>query len=107
LNTLADAPSQVAAIAVQEVASLSQAGRTALDEQLDYGIENVLVKLTASEILAISESLSRMHSVPAMYDRRVLASCRTAVGRDLIMDEKKLMRIRLAVAVEKRASQAG
>jgi hypothetical protein len=66
---------------------------------LDAGIECVIAKIDATEVSALSDAFVSSLSVPALYDRRVLASCRTALGRDLTMEEKKIMRSRLIARI--------
>ncbi len=70
-----------------------------LEASLDQAIESVLARLDPAQTLAINTALQSSHSVPSQYDRRVLASCRTALGRDLTMEEKKLMRGRFIARV--------
>jgi uncharacterized LabA/DUF88 family protein len=69
-------------------------GNATLEASLDQGIDGVIVKLNLADIADLNKALVGTLSVPALYDRRVLASCRSALGRDLTMDEKKLMRNR-------------
>ena len=69
-------------------------GSATLETSLDQGIDGVIVKLNPADIADLNKALVGTLSVPALYDRRVLASCRSALGRDLTMDEKKLMRNR-------------
>jgi hypothetical protein len=74
-------------------------GNITLEASLDQGIESVIVKLTPTDIADLNKALVGTLSVPALYDRRVLASCRSALGRDLTMDEKKLMRNRFIARI--------
>ncbi len=74
-----------------------------LEASLDQGIENVTSKMNQIELADLNRALSGTLSVPALYDRRVLASCRTALGRDLTMEEKKVMRNRFIAKI--RSSQ--
>jgi uncharacterized LabA/DUF88 family protein len=74
-------------------------GRNGLEMALDAGIECVIAKIDATEVSALSDAFVSSLSVPALYDRRVLASCRTALGRDLTMEEKKIMRSRLIARI--------
>jgi uncharacterized LabA/DUF88 family protein len=69
-------------------------GSATLETSLDQGIDGVIVKLNPADIADLNKEFVGTLSVPALYDRRVLASCRSALGRDLTMDEKKLMRNR-------------
>jgi hypothetical protein len=75
---------------------------TELELQLNDGIQSVLQKLDKEDIAGIAETIERMRSVPAIHDRRVLASCRTSLGRDLTMEEKKTMRVLFTAAVQAR-----
>jgi hypothetical protein len=56
------------------------------------GIEGVLHKLSMEEIKFFSAEVRSASSVPSVIDRKVLASCRTALGRDLTIDERSRMR---------------
>lgn len=74
-------------------------GSATLETSLDQGIDGVIVKLNPADIADLNKALVGTLSVPALYDRRVLASCRSALGRDLTMDEKKLMRNRFITRI--------
>ncbi len=74
--------------------------KTDFEQKIDQGIATLLDPLDKAEILSIKHSLTGTLSVPAIYDRRLLASCRTALGRDLIGDEKKAMRVRFIARVK-------
>jgi hypothetical protein len=74
-----------------------------LEKKLDEGIDTILQPLDKAQIVLIEQALVGTLSVPAVYDRRVLASCRTAIGRDLTMDEKKAMRSRFIATVRELA----
>jgi len=77
-----------------------QAGLEAL---LDTGIESVLARWDTAEISALQNAIANSTAIPAFYDRPLLASCRTAIGHDLDMTEKKVMRARFLARV--RSSQ--
>jgi uncharacterized LabA/DUF88 family protein len=74
-------------------------GSATLETSLDQGIDGVIVKLNPADIADLNKEFVGTLSVPALYDRRVLASCRSALGRDLTMDEKKLMRNRFITRI--------
>ncbi len=70
-----------------------------LEKSLQDGIQNVLQRLSTERLGGLAQAIERTRSVPMVHDRRVLASCRTSLGRDLSMDEKKLMRALLTAAI--------
>ena len=70
-----------------------------LESSFDQGIDNVISQIDSAALTDLAKALVSSLSVPAIYDRRVLASCRTALGRDLTMQEKKSMRIRFIARV--------
>ncbi len=72
-----------------------------IHQELQAGIDSVLHRLTSEETTALQRDLERVRSVPALHDRRILASCRTSLGRDLTMDEKKEMRALLAATLRR------
>jgi hypothetical protein len=80
----------------EEIATSS----AALELELREGIQSVLNTLDSSQIEEIAEAIEKTRSVPAIYDRRLLASCRTSLGRTLSMDEKKQMRVLVLAAVK-------
>jgi uncharacterized LabA/DUF88 family protein len=80
--------------ASQVIASVATPPQSELETKLDQGIASILQTLDQSQMVWIEQALVDTLSVPAVYDRRVLAACRTALGRDLTMEEKKLMRVR-------------
>ena len=67
-------------------------GSGSLLSSLEQGIESVLSRTSPAQMSDLKKALTTSSSVPAIYDGRVLASCRTALGRDLTMEEKKIMR---------------
>lgn len=72
-----------------------------LEESLRSGIDSVLQRLSPEERAGLAQAIERTRSVPMLHDRRVLASCRTSLGRDLTMEEKKVMRAMLIAALNK------
>ena len=111
LKLLAPAPPpQVAPIVTTEIPStlattaavelIAPVTVSDLEERLRDGIQSVLQRLNPEEIGDLSQAIERTRSVPMVHDRRVLASCRTSLGRDLSMEEKKLMRSMLQAALK-------
>jgi hypothetical protein len=81
--------------------SLSSSGAQAgLDVLLEQGIDAVISSIGATGITDIKQALLVSPVIPSIYDRRFLASCRTTLGRDLDMDEKKKMRAKLAAKIK-------
>jgi uncharacterized LabA/DUF88 family protein len=74
--------------------------QTGLDLLLDQGIDGVIATIGATGITDIKQALLVSPVIPSIYDRRFLASCRTVLGRDLDMDEKKKMRAKLAAKIK-------
>lgn len=74
---------------------------TPLEQALQAGIDSVLQRLSPEETANLQRDFERIRSVPAIHDRRILASCRTSLGRDLTMDEKKQMRALLAATLRR------
>ncbi len=77
-----------------------------LEQSLNEGIQSILQKLSPAEIKDIVDAITRTRSVPSLHDRRVLASCRTSLGRDLSMEEKKLMRTLFTSALQSNLGDA-
>jgi len=73
---------------------------TAVDASIDQGIDSVIARLTPAEFEDLKNSLASTRSVPALYDGRVLASCRTELGRELEIGERKLMRGRFIARIK-------
>jgi uncharacterized LabA/DUF88 family protein len=73
--------------------------QTGLEAALDTGIDSVLVRWGTAEISALQNAIANSTAIPALYDRPLLASCRTAIGHDLDMNEKKVMRARFIAKV--------
>ena len=96
-TVLAPAPSPPV---LSQPLSLPAIAKTDLENSLQEGIQSVLQRMTADEITTLSQSIQRTRLVPALYDGRVLASCRTALGRELNNDEKKSMRRLLTAAIQ-------
>jgi hypothetical protein len=71
-----------------------------VDVLLDQGIDAVITSIGSAGVTDIRQALLASPIVPSIYDRRFLASCRTVLGRDLDMDEKKLMRTRLSAKIK-------
>jgi uncharacterized LabA/DUF88 family protein len=82
-------------------ASLASPASTEFEKSLQDGIQGVLQRLSADETADLAQAIEHTRAVPKIYDGRVLASCRTSLGRDLTMDEKKVMRALLTVALKK------
>lgn len=101
IQQFASNPKQLAESALS-VASNPAAVATpsSLESMLDQGIDSVLVTISTSDIAELKKGLVNSPVIPAIYDRRVLASCRTSVGRDLSMSEKKVMRLRLLAKIQ-------
>ena len=70
-------------------------GQSNVQTLLDQGIEAAMASFGSTGVADLQRSLAVSTSVPSVYDGRVLASSRTALGRDLTMEEKKEMRSRL------------
>jgi uncharacterized LabA/DUF88 family protein len=97
------ATSIVPAVAGSVVASAHQATPPpplTVDVLLDQGIDAVITSIGSAGVTDIRQALLASPIVPSIYDRRFLASCRTVLGRDLDMDEKKLMRTRLSAKIK-------
>ncbi len=71
-----------------------------LKQSLTDGIQSVLQRLSPDETANLAQAIERTRSVPMVHDGRVLASCRTSLGRDLTMEEKKVMRALLTAALK-------
>ncbi len=78
----------------------SSEDRNELEASLDQAIESFIAGLDPAQTSALNTAFQSSFSVPSQHDRRVLASCRTAVGRDLTMEEKKLMRGRFIARIQ-------
>jgi uncharacterized LabA/DUF88 family protein len=89
------------AVKVQSAAPTPAAapGQTTLEVMLDQGINAVWVSISANSIGDLKKAQLQSPVIPPEYDRRFLGSCRTVLGRDLTMDEKKVMRGRLTTKI--------
>lgn len=72
--------------------ALPSAPKQEVKAQLDQVIEMLISQLRPSELKQYHSSIQSTSAVPAELDRRLLASCRTAIGRDLIPTERSDMR---------------
>ncbi len=92
--------SQTLSIKTPEQGASAVMAPLTLEQRLQDGIQSVLQRLRPDEIASVAQAIERIRSVPVLYDRRVLASCRTSLGRDLTMEEKKTMRALLIAALK-------
>ena len=58
------------------------------------------VSSLAPEDIATIDGLEEVGAIPPQYDRRLLATCRAEMGRDLTQDERSRMRVALRQAVK-------
>ncbi len=86
---------------VQEAIAPVAAPVSQIEQALQAGIDSVVQRLFPEEIANLQRDFERIRSVPAIHDRRILASCRMSLGRDLTMDEKKQMRALLAATLRR------
>jgi uncharacterized LabA/DUF88 family protein len=72
--------------------SLAKVGPTkTIDQVIDEAIQQTLAPPN-SDIAALKAALSASTGVPMEYDKRLLGTCRTLLGRDLTGDERREMR---------------
>ncbi|MGB6026421.1 MAG: NYN domain-containing protein [Candidatus Sulfotelmatobacter sp.] len=72
--------------------SLSKVGPIkTIDQVIDEAIQQTLAPPN-SDISALKAALSASTGVPMEYDKRLLGTCRTLLGRDLTGDERREMR---------------
>jgi len=81
-----------------EEAAPSSPDEVALYEVVDNAVE----VLQLSEISALKEYWNGGRGVPAEHDRRMIAKCRTRLGRDLTPDERRMVRARFQTSVTSR-----
>ena len=94
-NVLAMQPVNTAVTGLSIAAAVTEpASSVRADDPLEQGIESVLARISLSDLRELALVLTTSPVVPALYDGRMLASCRTALGRDLTIEEKKLARKR-------------
>jgi uncharacterized LabA/DUF88 family protein len=83
-------PATVAA-AVGKASSSPVSSVNAVDQVIDEAIKQTLAH-PYSDISSLKAALAASTSVPEEYDKRLLATCRTLLQRDLTGDERREMR---------------
>lgn len=71
-------------------------------ETLEEHAKAFVLDLTEAQVRELREFWSHSIGVPSDYDRRLLASCRTRMGRELTPEERRILRKGFEEAVERR-----
>jgi len=73
-----------------------------VSEAIDTAVVKFVEELTHSDLQGIAAYWQSERGVPTEFDKKLLPTCRTAVGRDLERSEIRMMRARFQVAVKLR-----
>lgn len=85
---------------VQKAATGYALKESEIVDDINDGIQAILTRFSETEIGQFRDLIQSSTSVPAALDRRVLGSCRTALGRDLTPSERSSMRKRLIECIK-------
>ena len=80
---------------------------TMLEQVLQDAIERTLFSVDSESLLRLNSVLATSKQVPSEYDRRLLGTCRSLLGRDLTGDERREMRSVFILSVLARTSVEG
>jgi len=78
--------------AVLSSVSASVQGSVTLDSAAKQAINAVFSTIAAIDLQRIKAAASPSSGIPAEYDRKILGTCRSLLGRDLTSDERRKMR---------------
>jgi len=85
-------PQQAAPITTQEAGGSKNEAPKSLDQILEGAIQRTVSTVSPEDVRRLSAALAASNQVPTEYDRRLLGTCRTLLGRDLTGDERREMR---------------
>jgi hypothetical protein len=72
--------------------SASAQGAVTLDSAAKQAIKTVFSAIGPVDLQKIKAAASPASGIPAEYDRKILGTCRSLLGRDLTSDERRKMR---------------
>jgi len=72
--------------------SASGQGAVTLESAAKQAIKAVFSTMAAADLQKMKAAASPSSGIPAEYDRKVLGTCRSLLGRDLTSDERRKMR---------------
>jgi hypothetical protein len=72
--------------------SASGAGLVTIESAAKQAIKTVFVTVSATDLQKVKAAASPASGIPVEYDRKILGTCRSLLGRDLTSDERRKMR---------------